>query len=263
MLSEYTRRWQLVADGPPIETPGSRLLPVRWRGQPAMLKIALHPEELPGFDLMAWWDGDGAARVFARAGPALLLERAQGGQSLSHMSHSQDDAACHILCAVVERLHAPQKAAPAGLTPLNIWFRGLEAAARQHGGLLQTAHATASQLLAAPQQVRCLHGDIHHGNVLDFGARGWLAIDPKGLIGERGFDYANLFCNPDRETAGDANRFGRRVTRVAEAASLERLRLLQWILAWSGLSFAWHLEDGTPGDTALQVAALAAAALHA
>jgi streptomycin 6-kinase len=35
-------------------------------------------------------------------------------------------------------------------------------------------------------------------DVPDFGARGWLAIDPKGLYGERGFDYANIFCNPVR-----------------------------------------------------------------
>jgi len=25
-----------------------------------------------------------------------------------------------------------------------------------------------------------LHGNIHHRNILDFGARGWLAIDPPG-----------------------------------------------------------------------------------
>jgi streptomycin 6-kinase len=29
------------------------------------------------------------------------------------------------------------------------------------------------------------------------GPRGWLAIDPKGLCGERGFDFVNIFCNPD------------------------------------------------------------------
>jgi streptomycin 6-kinase len=29
--------------------------------------------------------------------------------------------------------------------------------------------------------------------VLDFETSGWLAIDPKGLIGERGFDFANIF----------------------------------------------------------------------
>ncbi|MCT9811258.1 hypothetical protein N0K08_11475 [Acidovorax sp. Be4] len=43
---------------------------------------------------------------------------------------------------------------------------------------------------------------------------------------------------------------------------LQRQHLLQWTLAWSGLSFAWHAEDGTPGETALRVATLAAAALH-
>lgn len=104
-----------------------------------------------------------------------------------------------------------------------------------------------------------LHGDIHHDNILDFGPRGWLAIDPKRLIGERGFDYANLFCNPDHATA--TGRFARRVAVVTEAAGLERKRLLQWILAWAGLSAAWCLSDGGPPETALAVAALAAAEL--
>ena len=38
---------------------------------------------------------------------------------------------------------------------------------------------------------------MHHDNILDFGERGWLVIDPKRLHGERAFDYANIFCNPD------------------------------------------------------------------
>jgi streptomycin 6-kinase len=89
-----------------------------------------------------------------------------------------------------------------------------------------------------------LHGDVHHGNVLDFGARGWLAIDPKGLIGERGFDFANIFCNPDVEIATAPGRLARQVAVVSEAARIERPRLLQWILAYAGLSAAWHLDAG-------------------
>lgn len=65
MLSEYSRRWGLTADGPPRDGPGSLLLPVLWRGQRAMLKIAHNAEELPGFDpqrqrLLQWtlaWSG--------------------------------------------------------------------------------------------------------------------------------------------------------------------------------------------------------------
>ncbi|VVE53578.1 hypothetical protein PHO31112_04863 [Pandoraea horticolens] len=106
-----------------------------------------------------------------------------------------------------------------------------------------------------------LHGDIHHANVLDFGDRGWLAIDPKGLYGERGFDYANLFCNPDGETALTPGVFVRRVDIVTHAAALDRQRLLQWVLAWAGLSAVWRMEDGDDAQSALDVARLAAATL--
>ena len=51
----------------------------------------------------------------------------------------------------------------------------------------------------------------------------------------------------------------RQASVVAEAAGLERPRLLRWILAWAGLSAAWHLEDGETAETALAVARLVAA----
>ena len=44
---------------------------------------------------------------------------------------------------------------------------------------------------------------------------------------------------------------------LAAAASVERQRLLDWTLAFAGLSAAWHLADGTPADLDLAVAALA------
>jgi streptomycin 6-kinase len=55
----------------------------------------------------------------------------------------------------------------------------------------------ARSLLAEPRAVGVLHGGLHHEDVLDFGARGWLAIDPKRLVGKRGFDFANLLINPE------------------------------------------------------------------
>jgi Aminoglycoside/hydroxyurea antibiotic resistance kinase len=41
-------------------------------------------------------------------------------------------------------------------------------------------------LAATQRDVAVLHGDMHHENVLKFSSRGWPAIDPKGLVGERG-----------------------------------------------------------------------------
>ena len=147
-----------------------------------MLKIAREEEERRGGALMAWWDGDGAAKVLARHGEALLLERATGARSLTEMvATGRDDEASRILCDVALRLHAPRPGPPPELVPLTRWFEALAPAARTHGGLLARADSAAQALLADPRDVVVLHGDIHHGNVLDGGDRGWLAIDPKGL----------------------------------------------------------------------------------
>jgi streptomycin 6-kinase len=262
VFDAHLARWGLTPDGEPVFTASSSLLPVRRRGAPAMLKVAHEAEERAGARLMAWWDGDGAARVLEHAGDALLIERAMGDGSLADMARAgRDDDASRILCAAAARLHAPRGRPPPELVPLAWWFRALKPAAAAHGGVLLRADAAARGLLADPRETTVLHGDIHHGNVLDFGARGWLAIDPKGLVGERGFDFANLFCNPDVETATAPGRLARQVDVVAAAAGLERGRLLRWILAYAGLSAAWGLEEGDDPVLALAVAELAAAAL--
>ena len=258
-LGPHLARWDLVPDGEPITTPSSLLLPVRHNGVPAMLKIAREEEERRGGALMAWWDGDGAAKVLAWHGEALLLERATGARSLTEMvATGRDDEASRILCEVALRLHAPRPGPPTELVPLTRWFAALAPAARTHGGLLARAHSAARSLLADPRDVVVLNGDIHHGKVLD-GDRGWLAIDPKGLLGERTFDFVNILRNPDAAVALAPGRFDRQVDVLAAAASIKRQRLLNWTLAFAGLSAAWHLADGTPADLDFAVAALAAA----
>jgi streptomycin 6-kinase len=259
---EWLARWDLVPDGEAITTPSGLLLPVRQRGAPALLKIAREEEERRGGRLMAWWDGDGAARVLAHDDHALLLERATGPRTLAAMvAAGGDDEASRILCAVANRLHAPRRGPLPELVPLSRWFEALAPAARSQGGLLSEADAAARELLAEPREPVVLHGDIHHGNVLDAGARGWLAIDPKGLWGERTFDFVNILRNPDAATALAPGRFDRQVDVLANAAALDRHRLLKWTLAFAGLSAAWLLADGEPADLDLAVAGFAAAAL--
>jgi streptomycin 6-kinase len=258
----YFDRWQLTPDGAPFTTRSSRLVPVLHKRAPAMLKIAIDEEERAGGAVMAWWSGRGAAPVIAHDANAVLLVRAEGGRSLSAMARGeQDEAATQVICETIVELHAPRAAPRPTLVPLSIWFQQLEHAAKAEGGIFKSAWAVAEKLLHAPNDVRTLHGDIHHDNILDFGPLGWLAIDPKGLWGERGFDYANLFRNPDGTVALQAGRFEHRVGLVSKIASMEPRRLLNWILAVMGLSASWHLADAEPPVTTLTVAARAAAAL--
>ncbi|KAF0865616.1 aminoglycoside phosphotransferase family protein [Pseudomonas sp. LD120] len=265
MFETYVNRWRLAPDGDPIVTPGSRLLPVRLQdGAPAMLKIALDEHEQGGNRLMAWWAGEGAARVYAQEDDGLLMERAMGTGSLMRMALAgQHDDVSHIVCATLQKLHRPRAQPQPSLVPLERWFTDLREVAAQQGGLFLRCLAQAERLLATPREPVVLHGDVHHDNVLDFAEGGWRVIDPKRVHGERTFDFANLICNPDLPSATDPARFARQVQVIAGAAQLEPRRLVQWVLAFSGLSAAWFLQDGhRPGaQHQLKLAELAAQAL--
>lgn len=267
IVGDFIERWQLEPAGEPFRTPTSELLPVLWNGRPAMLKLAANEDEAEGGALMEWWAGDGAARVYRREGAALLMERATGGMSLVTMAQQgEDDAATRILCGVLGKLHHPRPDPPVNCVALSDWFSALWPAAEQRGGIFAAGAESARRLLDAPQDVVILHGDIHHDNVLDFAGRGWLAIDPKRLIGERGFDYANIFTNPDLDhpeppVAVRRDRFDRRLDVVCGESGLERTRQLHWILAWATLSAVWFLDDDMPADIDLTVAGFALDAL--
>ncbi|MDK2577642.1 aminoglycoside phosphotransferase family protein [Citrobacter portucalensis] len=269
LFNTWLNRWGLTPDGEPFETHTSQLLPVVVvkNGQKAILKITDDDSERIGCELMVWWNGNGAAKVLAHAVGAILLERATGTGSLADMSWTGNDAqACRIICHAASRLHLSRNASTPALTPLHHWFRDLEPAAKKHGGILTRCDSVANVLLSSPHDEVVLHGDLHHGNILDFGTRGWLAIDPKGLVGERGFDYANIFTNPDlaeptRSVAILPERFTQRVNIVSEIARIERLRLLMWIVAWCGLSSVWFLQEGDSATVPLRIAELAIAEL--
>lgn len=260
MTREWLNRWQLQPDGEEIVTSTSHLVPVRYANSPAMLKVSFAKEEVRGANLMVWWNGNSAARVYRHEGPALLLERASMGQSLRQMAQSgQDEQATRLLCRLACSLHeARTDDAPTSLVALEDWFAKLSPGAARHGGILALSHEVAQELLATQDEIRVLHGDLHHDNVLHFGDRGWLAIDPKGLVGERTFDFVNLLRNPRPEIALQPGRFARQATVIASAAGVNRCRLLRWTLAFAGLSAAWILADGVHPALDLAVAELAA-----
>jgi streptomycin 6-kinase len=265
-VAAWLARWSLIADGDGFTTRfGSLLMPVRTPdGAAAMLKIAVHEEERRGAATLAWFEGQGAVRVLARQGSALLMERAGGSTSLAQMARSgADDAACVTLCKVAAALHAPRRRPPPReAVPLERWFRALWPAATAHGGAFAKAAVAARPLLATQQDVVVLHGDLHHDNVLDAEERGWLAIDPKGLVGERAFEFANLFRNPDAETALAPRAMARRLSKVSAAAGVDRERLRSWIVAYAGLGAAWSLSSGDDPGPGLAIAEAAAALAH-
>nr|WP_232530656.1 aminoglycoside phosphotransferase family protein [Microlunatus antarcticus] len=245
-------------------TPSSCLARVRRRVDDtlAIVKVPLVEEERVGSGVLAWWSGDGAALVHAIDDDgAVLIELAEDSDTTladlarhaSPPAWASDQHATRTLVSAARRLHQhPQADPPAGVVPLRRWFRDLFSRAEEVGGFFARAAALADELLEDQRDLRVLHGDIHHGNVLWFGrARGWLAIDPKGLLGESTFDYVNILTNPDRATMLRPHRLIEHATLISEVSGVDRNRLLHWTIAWTGLSAAWyHSEHGLDGFAA-------------
>ncbi|OBU68500.1 streptomycin kinase [Stenotrophomonas maltophilia] len=267
MSEPYLSRWRLRRDGDAVQTPHARLWPVLTAaGEAAMLKVSSEPEEQHSHRLLRWWDGDGAARLLAHEGPAILIERAHGDSLRRHAIAGADDACTTILCQVLQRLHRPRRDPPSDLVRLHTWFADLLLPRAPLPPLLEQCRSLAGTLLQEEHEIRPLHGDLHHDNVLDFGARGWLAIDPKRLLGDRVFDYTTLFSNPDLcgpgiHVATRPERFAARVEQVTSLAGIERTRLLRWVAASAGLSAVWFRDDGDPADVDESVARMALQAL--
>jgi len=251
--------WGVTPSGPGLRTPSSELMPGTFQGRPVMLKIALVEEEARGAALLQWWGGRGAARVLVRDERATLMERATGTRELAALAASgQDATATDILVRATLALHdhpAPTSRDGVRLVSLHDWFRDL-LATDSDDPLLRRAADLADRLLfgTTTQDIVVLHGDIHHGNVLDFGDR-WAVIDPKALLGHRAFDFANILCNPDRATA--VGNLDARIEAISRRTGISPRVLADWAIAWCGLSLAWERDDGPASWHSLTTRAVA------
>jgi streptomycin 6-kinase len=257
----WIERWGLTDTCPPIVTHSSVLVPATRDSQPVMLKLTQEPDEILGGVILAWRQGNGVVAVLERENGALLMERPTGADSLYRRALDGGDGfAIEILCQTANALHTHQANPRPSAPSLKEWFVAL-LTSNEFRPEVTEGRRLLEYLLATEREKVILHGDIHHRNVLDSGDGRWLAIDPKGIYGERAYDFCNIFRNPNIEIATDSDRFHDRVEQITRLADIERHRLLQWIAAYCALSLAWdYYPEGSP-ESDLTVARFALDAL--
>ncbi|MFD7434658.1 aminoglycoside phosphotransferase family protein [Streptomyces sp. NPDC059861] len=249
LAAGFLDRWELRIDGPSMYGVSALVLPVvRADGTRAVLKLQLLDEESAGEPVaLRVWNGDGAVRLLDHdpATGTMLLERLDPARMLSHLPDARE--AVLVLARLLA--HLTSGPAPEGMRRLGDVVRAM--LERTPWALERVPDPEARRLIAdcaaAVREVadepgdRLLHWDLHFENVLACDRAPWLAIDPKPLAGDPGFDLL-----PAIDNRFEAEEVRWRFDAMTDVLGLERARARAWTLARVLQNTLWEIKDGRP-----------------
>jgi streptomycin 6-kinase len=283
LIDEASARWGLTNIQPVsnlsynfvafAEIPSPRGRGVRGGGD-VVLKIGVPRDELTSeMSALRLFDGEGACRLIDcdEEKGFLLLERLKPGAMLSTLE--DDEEATRIAAEVMKRiwrgLDKPSATASGYSTIsnkfilLSDWFDGLKRLRKLFNGgtgplnekLVERVESSVRDFFAENHIPVLMHGDFHHYNILS-SERGWLVVDPKGVIGPAGYEVGPFMMNPWEGMLDGISRrlILKRVDILHEHLGFERERTLEWSLAHAVLSAWWGIEDNTGWEYAMQFA---------
>jgi streptomycin 6-kinase len=259
-LAPWLQRWGLALEGRPPLPGGREAYPgagevafVRQGGRSLVLKLLPQSgDEQRSGEVLAHWDGLGAVRLIEQAPGAVLIERALPGDDLSPMVQAgRDEEATLILCQVMAQLNRPAPVAASCRTIVD-WGQGFArnrpaaVGAGMDAGLIDRAERLFRQLCETQSEPIVLHGDLQHYNVVRDAARGWLAIDPKGILGEPAYETGAMLRNPvaNPELYADSAIIDRRARTICAQLGYPYERVIGWCCSQWVLSVLWAIEDG-------------------
>jgi streptomycin 6-kinase len=253
-VDERVRAWEVAVEST-LETESSVVAFGTRGGEPVVLKVVRREgDEWRSGEVVEAFGGRGMVRVYEHVPGAVLLERLHPGTQLADMALAgDDDRATGILAEVIGRMSSPDS----GLYPfasVEDWgkaFDGYLASGDRQlpRDLVEHAWRVYADLCASQRETRLLHGDLQHYNVLFDSVRGWVAIDPKGVVGEVEYEVGALLRNPGEPERYASRAMVERRVRCYEARlKLDAGRMVAWGFAQAVLSVIWGVEDGYAVD---------------
>jgi streptomycin 6-kinase len=254
LIAACAQRWSLTVLPPFKGLSYNYVTPaIRADGTPVVIKAGVpHIELWCEIDALRLLDGDGTARLLDAdpAGGALLLERLLPGTPLSDVP--DDDEVTRVTAEVIRRQWKP---VPVGnrFATVRGWVAGFARLRGRFGGgagplperQIALAEALFAELLAGSARETLIHGDPHPQNILRAERKPWLAIDPKGVVGDPLYDLAT-FINSYPDDVPDADWLRgeqRRAAQLAELLNLDARLLLRWALGHLIMAGWWTFED--------------------
>lgn len=140
-----------------------------------------------------------------------------------------------------------------GMIPLSTWCRELLSANRLFPAAILENCIRCRDLLTSSPRDKWLHGDLHHGNIIENPeTRALIAIDPKGLYGDPSFDICTFVRNHVPADLEDSELDGlleNRIQTISVAAEYPLERAYSWAAAGNALSLIWDWPDSEQSIT--------------
>jgi streptomycin 6-kinase len=219
--------------------------------QPVVLKVVRkeNGEEWRCGEVLEAFRGEGMIRPLEYTAGAVLLPRLRPGHDLSLLCiEGRDEEATDILASLMQRMAS----APANLAGVRSVDRLQPEFAQYRNGAdgfipasyVDRAEELFAELCRTQRNVRLLHGDLHHYNVLFDTDSGWAVIDPWGARGEIEFEVGAALRNPVDVPAllGNPSVIERRLRTYEAQLKLNPDRALKWAFAMTVLGILWPFD---------------------
>ena len=193
--------------------------------------------------------GHGGVNIIDRADGLLLMQRIIPGISLKKHFPAREGAAINIACALIKKLRLAKIPSGHNLPHIKEWLGVLDKDLEIPSNYLQKAQHLRDKLLLGSGTDILLHGYLHHDNILlnrDQEIDDWLAIDPKGVIGDRAYEVVAFIINPIPELLehADAHQIiQKRLIAFSNGLNIPYNRIKDWCFVQSVLAWTWGLED--------------------
>jgi streptomycin 6-kinase len=228
--------------------------------QPLVLKISCDEQLIQDEkQALAYFNGAGSIQLIDHNAEynALLLQKAMPGTTLKSLYPTESEFVIDCYATVVQKLHHKPLAADHHYQHIRDWLQSIDRAKSNQlpKHLLKRAIQLKNALLASSTQQLFLHGDLHLDNVLKNGNT-WLAIDPKGIVGEPEFEIAAFdFIHPtELDNKLDVRSLlDSRITYISQRTGLNAQRIRDWVFVRLILSAAWGIEDKGDPSTAIKL----------
>lgn len=263
LVKTYEAKWGLKSKGTFPELSINFVERVQTKnGEDLVLKIGFPGDEefLREVKALRIYNGNGAIKILKEDldNSVILLEACIPGNPLHTLNNEEKEIL--IFTNICKRIWAkvPEDSSFAKLADegkyFDWYFKNVKKAQKHlPQDLVLKAQEKFNYLINTQKELYLLHSDLHHDNILS-SDRGWLAIDPKGLIGEREFEPSTFILNPykrfkENETLINHEFFAKRIELIANTLRFDKDRIAAWAFIKQILALIWSLQDYGIRDT--------------